>query len=562
MVKTHKKYQFAKRMISVMAMMLLVFTASLQSLAASEQTDTHIKLVLDAQGGRDGTSEIYVESGGVMPTITPPVRRGYDFLGYYSAASGQGTQYYNADGSPAATNCGFSDTAGLYAFWKVHTYQITYKNMADAVFGDLHPDTYTYGISTKVSDPTRDGYEFFGWQINDSPIASQGMTIGAGDYAMDLALTAIWNKAHLVTVQNNTTTTVTISDSDLQEVFRRQVSNPLYGVTADDLNSDEVRLIMTASDKTESAEGAADIIGAAQGEVLKFYDFTVTKSVTKQGEDTVESGLTELPNTVQVEITLDEDLCGRTGYRVYRYHDGHAGAIPMGPVTDSSKTKESYVISEDGTTITIYTRRLSTYAIVGSQKELSGSGIMQNGASALDVQAQVLEGGGAVYGLDITWGPMRFTYSTGREWDPETHRYTDVRIYDWIPEECYAAGNNEVTIYNHSNADVIVDFIATPLLKEGANISLLDGVDMVINTTNTAQGVVAKKVLLQRVPMEGADARSVTGYLRLNGSPSDPDFYKGLVTSTETGYEDYVKVASIAVTIQYTDSAKTPRKSS
>ncbi|MEG0596578.1 MAG: hypothetical protein RR502_00905, partial [Oscillospiraceae bacterium] len=246
-----------------------------------------------------------------------------------------------------------------------------------------------------------------------------------------------------------------------------------------------------------------------------------------------------------------------SSYRVYRYHGGKAESIPHGPITDSTGTRESFELSPDGTKLILHTRRLSTYAVVGSEKALGGSGTIERDEAGLDVQAQVLEGGsGPVYKIDIKFGKMYFTYSTGRTWDPDAHRYTDVRIYDWIPDACYTGGNNEVTVFNHSNADVSVGFAVNPILKAGASESLLNGVDMVMKNENRADGTSAQDVFLSKVPIEGAAAPSISAYLRLNGSPIDPEFYKGLVTNTE----GYVQIADITVIIGYLGGPRTPKK--
>ena len=540
----------------MIGIVLITMVPARTTFAASGEN--YIKIVLDAQGGITGTSEIYVKQGAPLPAITPPVRRGYTFEGYWTGASGQGIRYYDAGGNPLISN-EFTDTAALYALWKANRYSIIYKNMDGAQYGELHPESHTYGLNTKISDPTKEGYTFFGWQVNGSIIASQQLTLGAIVFAEDITLTAVWNRAALVTTEVNSTETVSMSTEDLRKVFGRQVSNHTAGVTAEDLNSEEVRLTMTASDKDELAEGAADIIHLAQGEVLKFYDFSVSKTVIKQDGTSVTGNLTELPNTVQVDITLSENLRGRSSYRVYRYHAGQAEAIPLGPEADESQQKESFELSDDGTRLTLHTRRLSTYVVVGGERFLGGTGTVEQDNAGMDVEARMKEGGdGPVYKVDIEWGPMRFSYSTGRRWDPDEHRYTDVRIYDWIPEECYTGGNNRITVYNHSNADVMIGFTVFPRLKEGSSVSLMNGVEMVVSTENKKDCDAASEVLLPKVPLEGADSPAINGYLRLNGSPEDPEFYKGM----ETDPDGYVSVADIAVTITHLGGQRTPKTGS
>ena len=529
---------------------LQISHTGLQQTQAAESS--HIKIQLMAQGGTGGTSEIYVETGGTLPAVTIPVRRGYEFQGYYERASAQGEQYYDETGAALKTG-NFTGNTALYAFWKVSEYHITYANMEGAVFGTYHPEIHTYGLADRISDPTKDGYTFFGWKINDSRIASTGLVLGSMTYIADITLTAVWNKAHLVTVVNNSTDTVEISTTDLQEIFNRQVEDSAYGVTADDLNTYEVKLSMTASDQNEQAEGAEDILGIIQGEAVKFYDFSVTKSIKKtEGDQEVVSGLTELPNTVMVKITLPEELSDRSGYRVYRYHNDVPQAIPLGPVEqDALSTREYFETSENAegrTVLTLHTSRLSTYAVIGNSKSFSGSPERLPAAAPVDVQARMLVSSvGAVYKVDITWGPMQFAYSTGTVWDPDEHRYTELRFFDWVPDLCYSAGNNEVTIANHSNADVMASFYVTNMQ--------LQGVDMMMKQKNEDGGAAAEDMLLEKVPAERAGAPSISAFLRLSGSPTNPKFYEGLA---ENG-EGYVKVGNIAVTISYTDSALTPK---
>lgn len=542
--------------VTLLSAIVLSFTA----FASAERAD-HIKILLNPQYGSGGTSEFYIANDSPLPSVVPPARRGYEFQGYWSEASGRGTQYYDAKGDPMVSLCSFMADSALYAFWTPCTYPIIYKNMSEAVFGVNSPQTHTYGVNTKISDPAREGYTFFGWQVDSSLVAARSLVLGAAAYDNRITLTAIWNKAALVTLVSNTTETVTMNSEDLRQVFQRQTEDSWRGVTAEDLNSEVVQLTLYASDADEQAEGAADIIDLAQGEVLKFYDFTVSKTVTKTSESVpVETLLKELPNTVRIEIALGPELRGRSSYRVYRYHGNCPEPLPNGgPDSDTDKLMESYQLSGDGNTLIIHTRRLSTYAVVGGERIMKGSGTVEQDSIGLDVQAFIAEGGdGPVYKVDIVWGPMRFSYSTGKTWDPDEHRYTDIRIYNWIPETCYSNGNNKITVYNHSNADVSISFLVSPRLKAGADNSLLEGVDMVINQTNESEGAPANDILLSKVPAEGAKAPSISGYLRLVGSPTDPEFYKNL----EMDADGYVKVADIAVTIAHLDGVRTPRADS
>ena len=102
--------------------------------------------------------------------ITIPVRKGYDFLGYYDGD----TQYINAQGyltlDPASNVEDDGDTdfeKTLYAKWEPHHYTVTYyenKSSEDTdILGGV-PVTCTYDV--EYDYPTADskeGYDFIGW---------------------------------------------------------------------------------------------------------------------------------------------------------------------------------------------------------------------------------------------------------------------------------------------------------------------------------------------------------------------------------------------------------------
>ena len=71
-----------------------------------------------------------------MPSITKPTKAGFAFGGYYTSASGSGTQYYTSTGASARTWDKTTATT-LYAKWTANTYTVT-----------LHPQGGTGGSAS------------------------------------------------------------------------------------------------------------------------------------------------------------------------------------------------------------------------------------------------------------------------------------------------------------------------------------------------------------------------------------------------------------------------------
>ena len=88
-------------------------------------------VTLNAAGGTGGTSSVTATFDDPMPNITIPSRSGYTFLGYFAQQNGQGTQYYDANGS--STNSWTTPSnATLYAAWEEQ------GGETPVVTGDLH----------------------------------------------------------------------------------------------------------------------------------------------------------------------------------------------------------------------------------------------------------------------------------------------------------------------------------------------------------------------------------------------------------------------------------------
>lgn len=101
-------------------------------------------------------------------------------------------------------------------------------------------------------------------------------------------------------------------------------------------------------------------------EVGMNLDLSVLKTVTKtKGDDstTTEIKLTELDQTVMVRIPIDKDKQGKKNYVIYRSHT-NADGTTIDRITEKQNSDGEYIVVEDnGTAITLYTKKFSTYVL-------------------------------------------------------------------------------------------------------------------------------------------------------------------------------------------------------
>ena len=115
----------------------------------------------------------YITFDGPLSFYTPiPIRIGHKFVGWYSAQTG-GVKVADANGSLVANANGFTgankewkhaDVATLYARWEAETYSITYS-LNGGTNGSNAPTIYQFGNTKQISDPTKTGYTFAGWEV-------------------------------------------------------------------------------------------------------------------------------------------------------------------------------------------------------------------------------------------------------------------------------------------------------------------------------------------------------------------------------------------------------------
>ncbi len=505
-------------------------------------------------------------------TVPVPVRDGYVFVGYYDDITSEAECYYNGSGARQKGDIwrAANGPTALYAKWSrgdaavtVNLNGGTWSAAPDdfAGSGSNYSVTLAGGTVVVLPQPTKENAFFAGWSVTGTggSVSANGRTLTA--IGGTVTLTARWtipgtafvNKTGEAIKDKNDDNTA----SELASAFESKnlATDPENGIVAADLAAENVTLTLVVDNVGEETSGVsaintlarkiggADVLGR-----LKFYDIYVEKNV-----DDVKSRLKEIPETVTVSIPLTGNLAGALSYVLYHYHDGEVRLL-----TDDNSNEEYFEVI--GGEMLIHVRRFSEFGILpngrtigpDSESELAEDPMNGDHEPGIDVQGKVCEGElGKVYKLDIAWGAMKFEYSVGREWDPETHDYTGDKINDWIPtvdSQCYTGGNNQITVYNHSNDGVELTFTV------GDIVTYLDGVEIKVFKSNADEGSPAVDMPLERVAFNGDQvAPSEDVFVRLLGSPSNvQDFL-----DAQTG-SNWNKVAVITVTIVPSHGEITP----
>ena len=184
-----------------------LYTKASQTLYAKWTANTYTLKINPNGGTYGGSSSVHTSStkltygGTTHSSISPiPVRTGYTFKGYYTAASG-GTQLYNSSGA-CIKGTSYWDSNGkychagdmtLYAQWTAKSYTFTI-NPNGGIFGaSSEPTIYTnliYGAQNHyvIAVATRPGYKLTGYYT-----AATGGTKVYDAEGMRVAGTTYWN---------------------------------------------------------------------------------------------------------------------------------------------------------------------------------------------------------------------------------------------------------------------------------------------------------------------------------------------------------------------------------
>ena len=118
--------------------------------------EQRVEISFDPNGGSVGTGSKSVICGKTYGTLPTPARKGYKFVGWYTAKSGGS----KVDSKTVVT---VTKDQTLYARWNPVRYKIQYK-LGNGTNSRSNPANYTIASKTIVlKNPVRKGYTFKGW---------------------------------------------------------------------------------------------------------------------------------------------------------------------------------------------------------------------------------------------------------------------------------------------------------------------------------------------------------------------------------------------------------------
>lgn len=193
-------------------------TATLYAKWTATTTTKTTTITLNNQSATTaGTATVTATYGSAMPAITIPTKTGYTFGGYYTFASGIGTQYYTSSGTSARTWDKTGTTATLYAKWTASKTTMVTLNNQGATTAGTTSITATNGspMPANITLPTKTGYTFGGYYDATNGMGTQYYT-SSGSSARN------WNKdvstATLYAKWTAKTTSVTLDSQDATTV--------------------------------------------------------------------------------------------------------------------------------------------------------------------------------------------------------------------------------------------------------------------------------------------------------------------------------------------------------
>lgn len=225
----------------------------------AKMTPCSYTITFDSKGGST-VEPIKQNYETVVTAPAAPTRKGYTFAGW--CADEELTEAYSFGTMPA-------QDITLYAKWDANTYTVTF----DAGEGTVSPENQTVTFDQPYSalpTPTRAGYDFAGWYLNETLITADNTVTVANDHT----LTAAWN------ARGDTQYTVEYWTEGLDGAYAVERKDNCSGQTGSVVTAAPEQILGFTHDQTDSRNVLSGTVTGDGSLVLKLYytrnQYTVT----------------------------------------------------------------------------------------------------------------------------------------------------------------------------------------------------------------------------------------------------------------------------------------------
>lgn len=140
-------------------------------------------VILNKQGGSDGTSSISAVFGSALPSAIAPNKIGYSFKGYYTSVNGMGTKFFD-ENMAGIRNWNIAGDTTLYAYWIPNEYSVTLDFQNGSGDSIVIIATYDAQMPAAISAPEKIGYTFVGYYTEPN---------GGGNKYYDASMASVKN---------------------------------------------------------------------------------------------------------------------------------------------------------------------------------------------------------------------------------------------------------------------------------------------------------------------------------------------------------------------------------
>ncbi len=303
----------------------------------------------DANSGNVSTASkevTYANSYGELPTST---KTGYTFTGWYTDKTG-GSKVDNT------TSVSIAGEHTLYAHWQANSYTITFNSNGGSAVANK---VVTYnGVYGELDTPTKAGYTFLGWYLNDNQITATSEVLITSNSTLE----ARWSA--------NTDTTYTVKH------WQQKI-----GSDANTHNSANYDLILT-----ETPKGTTDSSVSPDTKTYTGFTSPAKQSTTVKGDNSAEVNYYYTRNQYTLTINKSTGVSSVSNAGSYYYNqDVTVGYTIASGYTFTSitgdKTSASFKMPAGNVTVSV-NATANKYTITYNAN--SGSGTMANDTATYD----------------------------------------------------------------------------------------------------------------------------------------------------------------------------------